>query len=104
MYPTNYDFLSEEKQKRIIKYMNSLSESYNTALEFTKTLNGVPELYRRYSEGVRNIDKQIRDIRFAYSLAGIYLEYNWPGHDGWFLVTQEDIDYYEEYMFKCMEG
>lgn len=103
-YPTNYNFLSKEKQEKIIEYMNSLSNSYNNTIEFASNFDIRSDLYKKYIEKARRVYKQIKDIQFAYSLAGIYLEYNWPKHEGWFLVTQEDVDYYEEYIFKCMEG
>lgn len=112
-YPSNYDWLTEEQQNKILNLMTNnqkMVDAYwklckDSAENFEQTnLDDMTYIHTEMLDKTLNDKLAVYNIaanflsgmRIAYASLGIMLEYNWPGHKNeWILATTEDAENYE---------
>ena len=89
-YPTNYNFLTEGEQSKILSYMNGMDELANSYYKKyfkdadTKNL----QLYQHMLTGLTG-------AKNAYATLGIMVE-KWGTNNEWILATKVDATNYNE--------
>lgn len=94
-YPETYDFLSEEQQSIIVRYMNAVQQQaeryYDLHLQY-EVETYKHNLYWRLYNQTRS---ELTGAKSAYATTGVRVEYNWPGHyHEWILATRADAQAY----------
>lgn len=112
-YPSDYNWLSEEQQNKIVTILNARQKIADEYWTLCKNIYENEECLdtddyktiftisadKETNEKLRiynNLINFLSGMKIAYASIGIMVEYNWPDHKGeWFLATQEDAINYK---------
>ena len=89
-YPTNYNFLSEEEQNKILSYMNGMQDLANQYYQkyFKDSDDKSLKLYQHTLTGLTG-------AKNAFATLGIMVE-KWGINDEWILATKIDAENYND--------
>lgn len=100
-YPADYSFISEDVQKKIVDYLNSMYESRKKYAKKIMVGGYFNKTAARAFEETAYAENAIIDFLATF---GIKVEIDWQGHkDGYFLATYNDAlienMYYDDFAY-----
>jgi hypothetical protein len=108
-YPEDYDWISEDNQKTILKYFNNLQEradKYDNA----HLLATDEETQNNYLELYNSVQDTLIGAKNILNMFNVYVEFGFPYKDAegnvvfpndWDLITKERADLYNEVEHEC---
>lgn len=101
-YPNNYDWLPTDKQAAILQWFERQTIISNKLYE--GSTNFVNEIATSYFKQYQTQCKRVDAAQELLEEMGIFVEYNWAGHRGeWILATYADAEMEEDWQFQCAD-
>ncbi len=90
-YPNSYGWLTKKQQNEIIGWFENEDFLMREAEEDGKNIEYLDDVSALCSSFENHYKNRIQAAKSVLSIADIYIEYDWPEHEGeYFLATYED--------------
>ena len=95
-YPDNYDFITNDQQESVLSWFNTAKDIERSIISASVKSKSEREL-KVFSENRERYETQLRGAQSILRTMGVFVEYNWPGHEHeYFLATSTDAERYRK--------